>query len=199
VKFSGPGRVGFSRFFNSADSGGSDFVPGWRHSYSRSVSTVSNAPSYGYTGQSTVVSPQYTTPAAACTTGFGTIQSAVNTWTSATATYSNGVCVLSKDSTTIGTLPIQSYPISEPLTGGPLEYDVIRDDGQTLRYTLQNGVINNPPGISIRLTMTITSRFTTVPAYYSRLRVEPVSCRRFPTTAAGSSIRLSIASVVQSR
>jgi RHS repeat-associated protein len=154
VKFSGPGRVGFSRFFNSADSGGSDFVPGWRHSYSRSVSTVSNAPSYGYTGQSTVVSPQYTTPAAACTTGFGTIQSAVNTWTSATATYSNGVCVLSKDSTTIGTLPIQSYPISEPLTGGPLEYDVIRDDGQTLRYTLQNGVINNPPGISIRLAMT---------------------------------------------
>jgi YD repeat-containing protein len=36
----------------------------------------------------------------------------------------------------------------------PVEYDVVRDDGQTLRYTLQNGVINNPPGVSIRLAVT---------------------------------------------
>jgi RHS repeat-associated protein len=35
-----------------------------------------------------------------------------------------------------------------------MEYDLIRDDGQILRYTLQNGVINPPPGTSIRLSVT---------------------------------------------
>jgi len=35
-----------------------------------------------------------------------------------------------------------------------MEYDLIRDDGQILRYTVQNGVISPPPGISIRLSVT---------------------------------------------
>jgi len=42
--------------------------------------------------------------------------------------------------------------LSPPSTS--IEYDLVRDDGQILRYTLQNGVINNPPGVSIRLAVT---------------------------------------------
>ncbi len=34
------------------------------------------------------------------------------------------------------------------------EYDAIRDDGQTLRYPVVSGLITNPPGVSIRLTVT---------------------------------------------
>jgi RHS repeat-associated protein len=66
--------------------------------------------------------------------------------------------VISNSGAAIGTLPIQSYPQSPPPTT-PVEYDVVRDDGQILRYTLQGGVVNNPPGISIRLAVT-ASGFT---------------------------------------
>jgi RHS repeat-associated protein len=158
VQFVGAGAIGFRRYYNSADANGVDNVPGWRHSYSRSISTVNQTPSSIYPGQSASVSAQFTTPAAACTTGFAAIQSAVSLWAGATATYNNGVCVLSNGSVVIGTLPIQSTSDAVP-AAAPVEYDVIRDDGQTLRYTLQNGVINNPLGISVRLAIT-ASGFT---------------------------------------
>jgi RHS repeat-associated protein len=158
VKFAAAGAIAFRRYYNSADVSGVDNVPGWRHSYSRSISTVYQTPSSIYPGQSPSVSAQFATPAAACTTGFAAIQSAVSSWAGATATYNNGVCVLSNGSITIGTLPIQSTSASIPPVA-PVEYDVIRDDGQTLRYTLQNGVINNPLDISVRLATT-ASGFT---------------------------------------
>ncbi len=158
VKFAGAGAIAFSRSFNSADVAGADQVPGWRHSYDRSIDTIYQTAGPLWPGQSPTVSPEYTTPSAACTQGFATIQASVAAWTFATATYNNGVCVLSIGSTTIGTLPIQVYPAPTP-PSTPVEYDVIRDDGQTLRYTLQNGVINNPSGVSIRLATT-ASGFT---------------------------------------
>lgn len=40
-----------------------------------------------------------------------------------------------------------------------VEYDVVRDDGKTYRYTTQNGSINNPPGVSLQLAVT-SSGFT---------------------------------------
>jgi YD repeat-containing protein len=43
-----------------------------------------------------------------------------------------------------------------PPPPNPVEYDMVRDDGQILRYTVQNGVINNQPGLSIRLQVTGT-------------------------------------------
>ena len=158
VKFAGAGAIGFRRYYNSADANGADNVPGWRHSYSRSISTVFQTRSSTYPGHSPSVSAQFATPAAACTTGFAAIQSAVSSWAGATATYNNGVCVLSIGSITVGTLPIQSTSAAVP-AAAPVEYDLIRDDGQTLRYTLQNGVINNPLGISVRLAIT-ASGFT---------------------------------------
>jgi RHS repeat-associated protein len=64
------------------------------------------------------------------------------------------VPVLSSGTTTVGTLQIQSNaPLSSAPTV-PIEYDVIRDDGQALRFTLQNGVVNNQPGVSTRLAVT---------------------------------------------
>jgi RHS repeat-associated protein len=148
----GPAAIAFRRYYNSADLMGVDGVYGWRHSYDRSISTIYGTYST-YPGQSAVASPQYATPALACTQGFAAIQASVPAWASATASYNNGVCVLSTASGTIGTLPIQSYALDQP-PPMPVEYDVLRDDGQTLRYTLQNGVVNNPPGVSIRLTVT---------------------------------------------
>jgi RHS repeat-associated protein len=153
VKFAGAGGIAFSRFYNSADATGIDGVPGWRHSYDRSIKTIYQTASSPYPGQSSTVSPGYTTPSAACTQGFAAIQASVSAWAAATASYNNGVCVLSNGASTISTLPIQSYPAAPP-PSNPVEYDVIRDDGQTLRYTLQNGVVNNPPGISVRLSVT---------------------------------------------
>jgi YD repeat-containing protein len=148
----GPAAIAFRRFYNSADATGVDGVVGWRHSYDRSISTIYGTYST-YPGQSASVSPQYATATSACTSGFAAIQASVPAWASATAAYNNGVCVLSTSAGTIGTLPVQALPPAQQ-PPSPVEYDVIRDDGQTLRYTLQNGVVNNPPGVSIRLTVT---------------------------------------------
>jgi RHS repeat-associated protein len=153
VKFAGFGAIAFRRFYNSADATGVDGVIGWRHSYDRSITTVYQNLALTYSGVSSTVSPQSSTPAAACTSGFAAIQSSVSAWAGATATYNNGSCVLTNGTATIGTLPIRVYPQLPPPTTA-IEYDVVRDDGQTLRYTLQNGVINNQPGVSIRLAVT---------------------------------------------
>jgi RHS repeat-associated protein len=153
IQIAKPSTIAFQRFYNSADAMGVDAVLGWRHSYDRYINAVYQTASADYPGQSALVSPQYSTPAAACTSGFPTIQASVAAWTGATASFNDGVCVLSQNTITIGTLVIQSQLAGQAPTS-PIEYDLIRDDGQTLRYTLQNGIINNPPGTSIRLAIT---------------------------------------------
>jgi hypothetical protein len=40
IKLYGSGTIEFVRFYNSADTTGYEGVPGWRHSYSRSVSAI---------------------------------------------------------------------------------------------------------------------------------------------------------------
>jgi RHS repeat-associated protein len=158
VRIAGASPIAFRRFYNSADAVGSDGTPGWRHSYSRYINTVYQTPSSPYPGQSAMVSAQFGTPQNACTQGFPTIRASVVAWQSAIATYTDGVCVLSTSAGTIGTLPIQSNtPMAAP--ANPIEYDLVRDDGQILRYTLQNGTINNPRGTSIQLAVT-SSGFT---------------------------------------
>ncbi len=124
--------------------------PGWRHSYDRHILTVNTPPNPQYTGQSALISAQYATPDLACSSGFSDIQASVSAWAGATAGYNNGACVLTRGSSTIATLAIQAYPIPAP-AATPLEYDVVRDDGLTLRYTLQNGVINSQPEIPLGL------------------------------------------------
>jgi RHS repeat-associated protein len=153
VDFKGvSGAPSFSRYYNSADQLGVDGVPGWRHSYSRSV-IANYATLIMYTGQSPTTSALYDTAQDACNLGFATIQASVPTWTTASATYNNGTCVISTSAGTIGTIPIDTYvPSSSPYQSAPpTEYDVVRDDGQILRFTLQNGVVNSQPGVTSRL------------------------------------------------
>jgi RHS repeat-associated protein len=149
------GSIAFQRFYSSSDTTGTDIGPGWRHSYDRSiVLNYQSAVITPYPGQSATVSPMYSDPATACTSGFAVIQSQVNGWQNATATYNNSTCVVSGTAgATISTLVIYSEFYGIPASN-PLEYDVVRDDGQILRFTTQNGVINNQPGSSVRLAQT---------------------------------------------
>jgi YD repeat-containing protein len=151
VEFAGSGAIAFRRFYNSADATGIDGVPGWRHSYGRSISTIYEPANNSYSGLSSAL---YGTPEDACTMGFAALQPSVSAWAGATATYNNGTCVLSSGTTSIGTVQIQSSAPLSPNATTAIEYDVIRDDGQTLRFTLQNGVINNQPGSSMSLAVT---------------------------------------------
>jgi RHS repeat-associated protein len=154
IQFQGAGALAYRRFYNSNDIAGADGVPGWRHSYDRSINIIYANPIGADITPPNLTSSQYTTPAIACTTGFNDIKYSIPTWISATASYSNGLCVVSLNSVTIATLPIFSSPTNLPPQGSPIEYDVIRDDGQTLRYPVQGGAVTNPYGISIRLTLT---------------------------------------------
>jgi RHS repeat-associated protein len=151
----GAGAITYRRFYNNLDATGVDGVPGWRHTYARSIKAVYLPPDIAYPGQSASISAEYSTQADACTQGFATIQSSVSAWAGATATFSNGSCVLSTAAGVVGTLQVQMTAFPLPTTpASPIEYDLIRDDGQTLRVTMQNGVVNNQPGTSLRLGIT---------------------------------------------
>jgi RHS repeat-associated protein len=154
VKVAGVGAIAFQRFYNSADATGTDGVPGWRHSYDQSVTTVYQTLAPTYPGQGAVISPLYSTPELACSSGFAAIQSAVSGWSGATATYSGGGCVVANGSTTVSTLPIQVYSGTAVPPPTPVEYDVIRDDGQMLRFPIIGGAVSNPPGVSVSLAIT---------------------------------------------
>jgi YD repeat-containing protein len=153
VRFASPSAIGYTRYYNSADTQGADGVPGWRHSYGRSVQVIGQYPAGSWAGASETASAQYRTPSEACTSGFPQVQASVAAWTGAIATYTNGVCVISKGSATLGSIQLSALPLASAYPS-PIEYDLVRDDGQTLRYTLQNGIINNPAGTTLQLAVT---------------------------------------------
>jgi YD repeat-containing protein len=126
---------------------------GWRHGFSRSIQPNQNVPTYDpYVPFNTDYSAVYADAASACTGGFPQIQSRVPNWTGATASYVNGVCVLSKTGGNIGTLPIRYSSAGLPALGSSaIGYDVTRDDGQLIRFTIQNGQIVTPPSITMKL------------------------------------------------
>jgi RHS repeat-associated protein len=149
------GGLGFARFYGSLDASGSDVSPGWRHSYTRQVSANYDlATTQPYDPSSTINSSLYPDPASACTNGFAEIQAKVSTWGSATtATYSGATCVLTRAGVNIGALPVlhDGVPPLPAPSPSPVGYDVTRDDGQQIHFTVQNGVITNPPGATLRL------------------------------------------------
>jgi len=153
-KFAGASPIAFDRFYNSGDSSGFDNVPGWRHSYDQSITVVYQSPSELYPPPNIVVSPEYSTQSAACVQGFAAIKSAVPGWSGASANFSYGLCIITNSNgIQIATLPIYSWPIP-PQPPTPSEYDLYRDDGQILRYTVQGGTITPPAGVSIQLSQT---------------------------------------------
>ena len=160
----------FSHYYNSLNSTGS----AWRYSYSRSVTPLYNGALYQpyQTGNSNY-SPYYMDASTACTTGFTLIRTKVANWSSATASYQNGICTLSDGGANIGAITIKyslSYPGSDtmdadtkarllamrlpPETSSLIGFDVTRDDGQVIRFSVINGVITAPPTISLRLQQT---------------------------------------------
>lgn len=177
--------LAWRRFYNSSDLAGDDAVPGWRHSYGRSVQAVETPPYATYPGASAVVSPQYPTATEACTEGFAAIKAAIPGWTAGTATFSGsstgGVCTITVNSIVVGYLQIYGNP-PPAATGTPYEYDLIRDNGQTLRYPVVGGLTVNPPGVSIRLTVsgsgyTVTDDDDNVEVYSSTGQLQSITSR----------------------
>ena len=154
IAFQGASPIAYQRHFNSNDPTGADGVPGWRHSYDRSINVIYGNPVGVYYPLLPLLSQQYSTPATACTSGFNDLKNSVPGWSGASASYSNGVCSITLNSITIATPNIYSAPIPNPPQSSPIEYDVVRDDGQILRYPVQGGVVTNPAGISVRFAVT---------------------------------------------
>ena len=145
--------IAFARFYDSADTTGSDIGAGWRHSDDQSINVLYQPGFASYPGQSGTVSPVYSDPATACSSGFAAIQSQVSSWQGATASYTNSTCVITSPTGATSTLAIYTNTGTAPVSSAT-EYDVIRRDGQVFRYTVQNGGISNPPGVSLRLAQT---------------------------------------------
>jgi YD repeat-containing protein len=201
VVFAGtPGSVAFRRFYNSADPGGADTVPKWRHSYDASVQIVTQQPIAPYPGLSATVSPQYASAADACTQGFAAIKSSVSAWIAASASYAANVCSISTSSGTIGTLPV-FIEGNTTSTAPAFEYDVIREDGQTLRFPVIGGAIVNPPGYSLRLTLTgsgftVTDDQDTVEQYDVSGHLQSITSRTGVTQTLSYNTAGQLASVV---
>lgn len=145
--------IGFGRLYNTTDGTASSISKGWRHSFSRSVKANNGVPLYSpYAANDPDNSSLYDDAASACTSGFAQVQSRTANWSGATASYLNGVCILTKSGVSIGILSIffasPNLPTPSQSTVG---YDVTRDDGQLIRFTIQNGQIVAPPSIGLKL------------------------------------------------
>ena len=86
----------FQRFYNSASPAVTDLVTGWSHSFSRRIiANVQTTPFQPYFASYPRDSSLYSTPASACTSGWGQIRSLSSQWSNTTSSYANGVCSLS--------------------------------------------------------------------------------------------------------
>jgi RHS repeat-associated protein len=147
--------VAFRRYYNSNDPTFPDMGLSWHHSYSRSIFVNYQAtPLLPTTGPvpATALGP-YIDPPTACERLVDVYQYYISGWWGATGTWTNNVCVVSNSTGTIGTAIIYSSQ-TVALVSSPVEYDVIRDDGQVLRFTTQGGVINQPPGVTLQFALT---------------------------------------------
>jgi YD repeat-containing protein len=158
--------IAFSRYYNSTDSSGIDLSTGWRHSFSRSLKPRSVYVIYQpYQSGNPNYSSAYADASTACTSGFAQIKARVGTWQNATASYANGVCMLTQGGVIIGTLPLfafqpqtasaQVFPIVNAIAGPTIiGVDVTRDDGQLITFWIQAGAIVAPPSINLKLQQT---------------------------------------------
>jgi YD repeat-containing protein len=154
VEIAMPSGLEFKRFSNSASKASSALGPSWSHSHSQRIKEVSFQWRYRPRNPARD-SPLYSSQGAACSSGFDQIKSEIPEWATATATPFNGVCTISRGGVYLGTLPIYfNDPRPPSKTWGTIGYDAIRDDGRTIHFSLQNGVLVAPPGVSERLRTT---------------------------------------------
>lgn len=146
--------VGFDRHYDSFDASKNGIGVGWNQSYSRRIVAKYSA----LTTQLHVAlggnSSAYADAASACVSGFGEVQSSVPSWSGATALYVEGNCQLTKGGVTIGYVPMYYTRQSLPLASASVAYEVVRDDGQVVRFTVSGGAIAVPPGTSLKLVKT---------------------------------------------
>jgi YD repeat-containing protein len=151
----GSSAVSFKRFYNSTDTSGTSLSTGWEQSYGRKVVTQYSTIATQTYLQSGSTSSQYADPATACTSGFDEIKSKVPQWTNALAAYTNGNCVLTKNGAYVGAVPISVSGGTFAPAPTPVAYDVVRDDGQLIRFIIDgSGSFINPPGINLKLQKT---------------------------------------------
>jgi YD repeat-containing protein len=174
----------FKRFYNSTDVGNADLSSGWRHSFSRTITPVYSSSTYKPYETRVENSSLYNDEAAACTSGFAEIKSRVSTWANATATYSNGMCVISVGTTVIARLPIlyTSPPTPAPNTTTLIAYDATRDDGQSISFAVNSGSIAAPPSVGLTLQQinngyTLTDANDTVETYDTTGKLLTVTSR----------------------
>jgi RHS repeat-associated protein len=154
VVVTGPGGLRFQRLYDSAVRGTSDLGPAWRHSYSRSLHFLSG-PQYIPYPPAVAHSSLYATAAAACTSGFGEIQSNEPAWATASASWTGSTCVLQSGGVTVASLPIRSNVAYFPIGAPMMEVDAVRDDGSTLRFNVvSGGGFSAQPGTNYRLQQT---------------------------------------------
>jgi RHS repeat-associated protein len=145
----------FSRFYNSLTSGSGDLSPGWRHSFSRNITPRYQSVPYQPYVQSSGNTALYSTPDAACAAGLSQYSPYLAP-PNAVGSYTNGVCTISVGSRVVATLPIYSPSHTVVLIGGGalLGFDVRRDDGQLISFSINAGSIVAPASIALTLHQT---------------------------------------------
>lgn len=151
------GVEAFKRYYNSTDTEvaeneSRELSAGWRHTFTRRIKPIPAGSDHQPYLPGADYSSLYNDEAGACTSGFAEIKGRVSAWANATSSYVDGVCKLSVGGTSIGALPLlyQSVPTPTPGTA-PAGYDVIRDHGQVIRFSLQGGALVPPTGTLLRL------------------------------------------------
>jgi len=148
--------VGFKRFYNSADPGVTDLGVGWRHSYARYISPITNPATYRpYFASDPRNSPLYGDASSACVQGFSQIASYLPQYAgSSPVVASNGMCQLQQGSTIVATLQI--FNGYQGLLQNPsiIAYDAVRDDGQIVEFLVNGSTIQTPPGSFLTLQQT---------------------------------------------
>lgn len=199
------GAVWIGRAYSSATVSSSNFGRGWRLSYSRSVMPKYQSLTYRpYIQNDPNSSSQYDDASSACVSGFGEIKNRNSNWQDATASYSNGTCVISVSGVEIGTLPLyyvaQHTPSSPTALSGPtlVGFDAVRDDGQKVSFIVHGSVISSPPSINLKLQQAstgylLTDANDTVESYDANGKLQSITNRNgvVQTLSYDSSGRLS--------
>ena len=152
----GAAIVAFVRFYNRASAEITTLVTGWSHSFSRRiVANVQATPFQPHFSAYPHDSMLYSDPGAACTSGWGQIRANSPRWAHTTSRYANGVCLLSQSGAVVATIQVRNASaVPTSVTGAPVSFDAIRDNGQHVSFTLRGTAIVPAGGSTFRLTRT---------------------------------------------
>jgi RHS repeat-associated protein len=148
--------LSFERYYNSLDTTTRDQGPAWWHSFSRHLTFGMSYP--GTQPPSPQDSSLYLHPADACTSGWTQIQSKVPGLQDSTASYSNGVCSLSLNGSTVMTLPVYDnrgqYITVDSAISSVSVVNAYRDDGHVIGFSVSGSGFTADPGTEYQLVTT---------------------------------------------